>query len=502
MAQDDPLQTDKESFLKELNAAPLTVVFNTAQHFENQGESGTAALVYIIFVSRCADELDDMSLEPRIAQALEKIALYSVRNGNSRLAIRAYDQLLDTFKANEKGPIVDSQIAGALFNRGVLKRDLGESASAIESFDQVVRQFKNSTDASIRRWLALALHNKGALLSRLAVDSNNQAQFDSALAAFIELYEEFENDDDLVIQARVASAIHSLAEAMQGNGLHDRARTLFSEVIHRYGPVHDDALRLKVTSAARHILSHLPEANEVSLLEMQLGASDTEYNQVFLQILQPMINLRAARHSAAQSVVKAYVEHGSPFALFLRNFNLEALELVTKTRTGDLCPIVAWRGDTSLEKQLAAVSAKSIRMIGVANSADLKPRSDGNVLPMLCLSQEDWVLFVSALINVAAFIVLDIDRLNPGVVAELELIIQQNRETDTLVVLPSRTAIDDSLPSFVPVAISAFDQSPISDPMGPQPSLKKGKAQLATFPHVLYEDEVRLDDIEALFNWR
>lgn len=178
------------------------------------------------------------------------------------------------------------------------------------------------------------------------------------------------------------------------------------------------------------------------------------------------IEHESSTHAQAYSILQEFAEHRSPFALFLRGFGPEAAESVTSDKStglgvgskaeaissaimhgrsatvaaaGYLGPsqwVITTIGQPSeVEKVLAGQAPRYIPMLTVSNPAALADRAE-HYLPRLELGNDDWNMAVRLLVAAARFIVVDCPALTPGLTEELEIILNREREGDTVIVLP------------------------------------------------------------------
>lgn len=136
----------------------------------------------------------------------------------------------------------------------------------------------------------------------------------------------------------------------------------------------------------------------------------------------------------ADGVVAAFLEHGRPFGLYLRNFTFEAYDVERPANEVDPRTLVTYMGGLSpVEDHLADGLGDDVVILAVANpSDDIVYRAR---FPRLRLPRGDWLEGVEWLVHAASFIVLDVEVLAPGVVEEIALIEGARRTDDTLVVL-------------------------------------------------------------------
>jgi len=195
---------------------------------------------------------------------------------------------------------------------------------------------------------------------------------------------------------------------------------------------------------------------------VRMSRNDAEFSRQLGEIEH-----ESSTHAQAYAILQGFAEHRSPFALFLRGFGPEAAESVTPDTStgmgvsskaeaissaimhgssatvasaGYLGPsqwVITTIGQPSeVEKALANQAPRYIPMITVSNPAALAVRAQHD-LPRLELGNDDWEVAVRLLVSAARFIVVECPALTPGLTEELEIILNRERQGDTVIVLPS-----------------------------------------------------------------
>lgn len=140
-----------------------------------------------------------------------------------------------------------------------------------------------------------------------------------------------------------------------------------------------------------------------------------------------------AAHREAASILAEHQSSGQPYALFLRNFDMEIEEEVRlhPTESGPQNFIVR-RENVAFEENLGRALKDHFPIIAAANPK-MHYRSDG--VPKLSITEEKWEKALDDVVSGASLIVLFVGRLTLGVSLEAEMILANDKEAETIVVL-------------------------------------------------------------------
>lgn len=422
----------------DVETAALDKLPHLTAALEDRGSLEDAAYVYIVYIKRASEETDDPSKLPEFALALERTAYFLARRGDRSTAIRSYDQIIQFYK-DDRSWESSKNVAHALFSKGVLKKELGEIDAALAAFEDVIRKWEHMTEPSLRRYVVLALHSKGNILCSLAGASYDQNKFNDGIRCFVQIIERFSDDDDLMVRVRVARSLDYLAQAYQGNGETDKAWVMLGEIIRRFGAAEESELRSVALSATQTIVGTVPSWLEPSKLEQHLRKADTQQAKELLQFLQYSINEIGAQHRIALDLVKRALANHSPFVIYLRNFDTEAMyREFSSDSDSTRVPIVAWEVEHEFERDLIIPLSADIPIVGMCNHDDLMPRLPGGVLPKIHVPVSMWMNVVRALVNAAQAIIVDIDEVTEGICIELEIIREQQKQDASVIMLTDR----------------------------------------------------------------
>jgi tetratricopeptide (TPR) repeat protein len=248
---------------------------------------------------------------------------------------------------------------------------------------------------------------------------------------------------------------------------------------------------------------------------------DTWYQVRFSNVLNRK-NESDVTHEEALGVLSRFAQSREPFALYLRSFEAEAREFESRLgftlepdRIDDQDDAASRRfvvnygaGSTDLDRYLYRELFVHLPVITLANPAAGSPTFGGRerATPRLEVENNLWEPMVRHLVSAAYMIIVEATVDGPGLRRELDLIVENQRAPDTIIVLPSReereevlrrralsgVALDDG-PPFVSAASSSLKAfGRIVD----LPQVSSGKPEdLAVFQGLL-PDPVR-QDIDA-----
>jgi hypothetical protein len=236
------------------------------------------------------------------------------------------------------------------------------------------------------------------------------------------------------------------------------------------------------------------------------------------------LELEASTHAEAYANVERFVRDRTPFALYLRSFDIEASETVVpiadaqRWRRSDranaieravmqgMSPSAAVAGlvqtdqwlisrigsPSEVDAYLGERVARHIAVITVSNPAAIAVR--GGRVPRLELGHDTWDLGVRLLISAAHLIVVECFNLTPGVLTELKLIQNRGRAAETVIVLPSTKSGEEmtSLSGSLIPGLAGVEDAPQA------PIITRNAPALRVFARVIEEDSLLADDPNAL----
>ena len=161
--------------------------------------------------------------------------------GQSETAIATYEEVVDRFGRSD-APEHQEQVARALVNKGVKQRQLGQSEAEIASYDRVIELFGDSDAPRLQEYVAIALVCTGVAQYEIG-------EHETAIASFDKAVELFGDSDAPKLQQGIATALLLKAVAEARICEHDTAIVTCDEVIERFGRSDVPELRESVADA-------------------------------------------------------------------------------------------------------------------------------------------------------------------------------------------------------------------------------------------------------------
>ena len=186
-----------------------------------------------------SDERKTEKVVEAARQLLKEVAQGELNK--SEAAIAACDEVLERFGGNDSLPL-RTEVAKALYNKGVVQAWTGALEAAIATFDEVVERFGDSDTEEIRSTVARALVNRGDTEERTG-------QVRAAIATCNTIVERFGNSDAPELQVPIAYALGNKAAAQGRIGESEPAIALYGEVVDRFGDSDVPELQRQVAMA-------------------------------------------------------------------------------------------------------------------------------------------------------------------------------------------------------------------------------------------------------------
>ena len=427
---------------------------------------------------------DDPAVPQCVAGALLNLGVLHARTGSPEKALSACDEALRRF-ASHINPELQATAANALHNKAMTLRNNHRDSEAIAAMTELVERFVASPDEGARRWAGIAQYNKSIHLARMG-----DAQ--ESVAAAEEMVRRFGDSTDPAVRERLAKALYNGVLLARAAGkvkeavhacwdIHARFRGDQNPVVQsvvaaarRYDcfmvaladPAFDAATgTVELDPAVRAALGDAGDyvagvANVIwdgdnptggppkpfGLIEvlqiLQSGPSATTHSsdresadlEFKRKLLREQLQRDLEGHLRCGTILTDYLEKNEPFGIFLRNFDAEGS---MRKGSGAPEPIrvnLQLASQSAIEKKLVATLGAKLPLVGVGNNAPLRPDFQ-QMLPRLLLPNEHWQQVVEELIGAAAIVVVDVIRLTPGVLWELETIERLGKQNDTVVIL-------------------------------------------------------------------
>lgn len=436
-------------------------------------------------------------ITPELCEQMFAEAVEYANSGDAHAAIAGFDRLLAVC-ASQPEPWMATLIAAALFNKATVHRLASATDDAVKLFDEIVTRFGASDDRQLQLHVCKALYNKGIALQAAQ-------RWTQAIAAFNQVITVCKDSPDSGIRERVALSMGAKAVSFLELKQADEAAGSLAQLVTAFDgspePTIQQAigeavwqfpallLRLKPAAHAAHSPFNLSLLQEIETLKQDPENAEVvaSYEKAHLEFVRDDLAAAARNHADALAIFKEYATQGTPFALFLRSFDLEASERMARPTDDTFQPIhtVKMGYAEEVEDRLADLMKDKIRAIGIWNPSAIEVRSEKSQIPKLELQNGVWQYVLHLLVRHAAFIMIRLESLTPGVTIELNAISTAGRENVAVAVLPAPDAPDDHA---LEDAITSFlNQKQFSPPSRSALSTD----QFAGFALVLSEPELQ-----------
>ena len=141
-------------------------------------------------------------------------------------AIAVWDEVVRQF-GDTTEPKIREKVAQAMINKGVALGKQGKPLEAIAVWDEVVRRFGNATEPGIRELVAKAMVNKGLALC------DGLGKPVEAILVWYEVVRRFEDAAEPGIRKQVASAMFNKGVALYELKRYEDARKAFEQAAQR-----------------------------------------------------------------------------------------------------------------------------------------------------------------------------------------------------------------------------------------------------------------------------
>lgn len=462
------------------------------------------------------------------------------QQGNPWPAIAAFDDLILGF-ADSADPNLQPFVAAALVDKGTALGDVHHYEEAVVVFEGVLRHFDTSVDPNIREQVARALYFKGsALMGYEPIEAG--AMFDDLLRRFehetlptiVNLVEQGRRSRD-ELQKSPPRADRDLRNILLLINYQDRPAS--SESTDRAAmPLPASHARMDPFEAAtaseleREWLSHAvwpavpplvaaglfafrvvrwpsnPYGRALTLLagaaygvywirHIRLARVARQYIQSHRRLVGERIRDAAFLHRFAAGLLARCRAENRPFALFLRNFDVEAYERLASEPSGQPQQISMSLGNFArVERKIAAALSSRLPVVGIANPAVIRP-DYRHAIPKLELPNDQWREYLKGLVRDAAFVVMQLEKLSAGVSIELSAILEQHKQDKTVVILAGPGSPDAQPDPFETAMKGYFG-------MGGDSKLPdKSNPQLGEFSRTVFEEEIPFEllDLSPVF---
>lgn len=445
------------------------------------------------------DDFADTWAANSVAGALCKRGIALAKQGQLDQALVALEDVVLRFGGSTDTGVLN-HVASALYNRGIVLRDAGRMHEGVAAFTETATRFADSSAPELRRWAAMGLYNRSIDLARIgdAADSVASAE---------EMVRRFGDSNDPAVRERLAKALYSRALLIRHAGQIKDAVHAFWDIERRFANDQNPVVRAVLAAARRHDLFILASVNRVGHAATNIFQRDTfghleqalreappertedrEQDLAFYrEVVEKRLERDFAAHERAARILVRYLDEGEPYGLFLRNFDIEGF-LRMGTAGGEAVRVsVQGPQEGAVEKYLAS-ALKKISVLGVGNSNLVRPDFK-HYLPKLELPYEYWQEVIEELVRAAELIILNIERLTPGVLLELDIVQHLGKQDQAIVVLSEPDALMDALVE------SLYDVSPSE-----YPQAQRDSTRLSSFRRVVHEAQLpKLPENSPLF---
>jgi hypothetical protein len=480
---------------------------------------------------------DDPAVPECVAGALLNSGVLHSRTGSPEKALSACDEALRRF-ADHDNPKLQATAANALHNKAMTLRNNHRDSEAIAAMTELVERFGASSGEEARRWAGIAQYNKSIHLARMG-----DAQ--GSVAAAEEMVRRFGDSTDPAVRERLAKVLYSRVLLARAAGkvkeavhacwdIHARFRTDQNSAVQsvvaaarRYdcfivaladptfdaatGTIElDPAVRAALGDAGDHVAAVVnviwdgdnptggpPKSFGLSEVLKILQSSppstahssdresaDREFKR---KLLREQLQRDLEGHLRCGKILTDYLDQNEPFGIFLRNFDAEGSVMKGSGAPEPIRVNLQLTSQSAIEKKLVATLGAKLPLVGVGNNAPLRPDFQQQ-LPRLLLPNQHWQQVVEELIRAAAIIVVDVIRLTPGVLWELETIERLGKQNDTVVTLSPPRPEEDA----VKVAEELYG---VNRPE--YPPARRDSPSLAKFPRVIPVSELTDSVVDA-----
>jgi len=342
-------------------------------------------------------------------------------------------------------------LANAMYNRATMFRQARRTEDAVQAFTATYERFAEDDDPQVCRFVGLAVYNKATTLGEAG---HTERAIEEHRAAF----NYCGKSPDPVVRERAARALFNLSGEYYGLGRRDEWLATLEALVVSCGPAPEPAIQTLVGQAIEMyppLLTLLPPASHTMRSEYHaqtyLSILD-EFNQHpelsdrwdllekeaagLSEGLDTLNAVAAESHATAAKVLEHYWRDDEPFGLFLRNFASEAQDVALPSEGSDFPLRAGYAVPTDwVEQSILAAVGPQLPVISVINPS---PVAIGErTIPKLELRNEIWEIAVKILIRSAALILMKLDQLTPGVMTEVQTILNEGRQAATVLVVSS-----------------------------------------------------------------
>ncbi len=227
---------------KSSDAAPHTVTDTTAGAMEAMREAIRRSDYAGALVA--AQPIDISAVPGSTAEELLSlfVSIASGLNDDSEQELLAYDLGLRAASYAAAPGRTDSEVAWILICKAIVLRRHGRHEEAIAVYDELISQFGESSDSTLRDWLAQALVGKGLTLGELQ-------RSEEEIAVYNQVVSRFGDAPEPALRDQVANALLYKGITFGELDRYQEAIAIYDELVARFGEAREPALRERVGSA-------------------------------------------------------------------------------------------------------------------------------------------------------------------------------------------------------------------------------------------------------------
>jgi tetratricopeptide (TPR) repeat protein len=424
-------------------------------------------------------------------------------SGHKETALARFDEIIARCSPQSE-PWMLVTTAGAMFNKATCHRFAAETDEAVAVFDDIVSRFAASGDLPFRRYACKALYNKGIAL-------RDARHYPAAIEAFRATISHCGDDEDSEICRRVALSIADVIKCMLDAKQVQELTAFLPELVARFQTSRDPNLQSVLASVIvtfPRLLSFLRPAahaaslrhNLAQLQEFEAWKDDPELAQHSEHYVSGKkdsiardVAAAAKSHAEAVAVIEDFWKHEKPFALFLRNFDLEAFEVKVRPTQGAHVPVLSVNFQYGeIENVVCNMLSDRIPAIGIWNPKALEAPDIKRRIPKLEVENSLWQGALHALLAMAAMVIIRLDSLTAGVETELNAITAAGKEGVTVVIVPDPEQADGHA---LADAVAAFYNQEHSAKLVERPTLEMDR--LSSFAIVASETELQSEAVRG-----
>lgn len=481
-------------------------------------------------------QISDPEVRSTVASALYNKAIV-LRDADRRAsALEAFDEV-GRRVGDDRTAEGQQWAALAMFNKAGLLADLGRLEESLELYWQVTAQFADSPSEMARERAARASGTRATLLM-------DAGRIDDALVEYRNAADRFAAASEPEVRAMAAGALLAIADLLGRNGRSAEAIGAIDEMDRRFAT--DQAPEVhEVVAFARQLREPAPSVSHAWADPLALARHDEaregvarylvlmaavaggallvaivgflllpveivgkvlflggvaivaillefplrrrlhayiDYVETNLAHIRAEAEAQAEQDATAQAVVAEFEADGTPFALYLRSFQIEGTRRLIEEDGRPLWVSHQQVHPSELEAALAPALKSRIPIIGIQNPSDSLTQFTA-AIPKLALPDDGWRDALEKLVAAAEFIVMHPIGLSPGVTAELTAIAELEREQDTVVVIGSASDNDSTgiLTAVTGAALPDHERLAVASP------------ELASFQRVVFQEDISFE---------